>query len=123
MSKVVDEPATDSPPAPQQCTTLFRHLGNGIVACRPITGKTHQIRVHLSHMGFPIKGDTLYGGSPTPEGRLRLHAYCYRVKDPAQDTDNAFTDFVSPVNPEWCTRIEGWQTKVDELLATTEQPD
>lgn len=39
---------------------------------RPITGRTHQIRVHASHCGFPILGDVLYGGLLAP--RLCLHA-------------------------------------------------
>ncbi len=33
-----------------------------LVHCRPVTGRTHQIRVHLQAMGFPITGDHLYGG-------------------------------------------------------------
>ncbi|EER16096.1 ribosomal pseudouridine synthase, putative [Perkinsus marinus ATCC 50983] len=81
MSRVVEDSTNST-----LCTTLFRNLGNGVVACRPVTGKTHQIRVHLSHLGFPIQGDTLYGGRSTPEGRLRLHAHCYQVKDPNQAT-------------------------------------
>jgi 23S rRNA (cytosine1962-C5)-methyltransferase len=38
----------------------------------PLTGKTHQIRVHAAESGFPVLGDTLYGG--TPAARLFLHA-------------------------------------------------
>lgn len=38
----------------------------------PVTGKTHQIRAHAAALGFPILGDTLYGGSRAP--RLCLHA-------------------------------------------------
>ena len=38
------------------------------------TGRTHQIRVHFSHIGHPVKGDTLYGGSETPDGNYRLVA-------------------------------------------------
>lgn len=33
-----------------------------LVSCKPKTGRTHQIRVHLSHLGHPIVGDELYGG-------------------------------------------------------------
>lgn len=34
-----------------------------LVECRPLTGRMHQIRVHLSHLGFPIVGDKIYGVS------------------------------------------------------------
>ena len=37
------------------------------------SGRTHQIRVHLAHIGHPIEGDTLYGGSTERIGRQALH--------------------------------------------------
>ncbi len=46
--------------------------GRAWLEARPITGRTHQIRVHLAHRGCPILGDPLYGGAPAP--RLWLHA-------------------------------------------------
>ncbi len=36
-----------------------------LVECKPETGRTHQIRVHLKHIGFPIVGDQKYGGRKT----------------------------------------------------------
>lgn len=42
------------------------------ISCRLFTGRTHQIRVHLSEEGLPILGDVLYGGLPA--SRLYLHA-------------------------------------------------
>ena len=42
------------------------------IEAEPVTGKTHQIRVHAAAQGFPIFGDTLYGG--TAAGRVYLHA-------------------------------------------------
>ena len=42
------------------------------VEAEPLTGKTHQIRIHAAESGFPILGDTLYGG--TPAARVFLHA-------------------------------------------------
>ena len=46
--------------------------GRTLIDAEPLTGRTHQIRVHAAALGFPILGDTLYGGSPAP--RVFLHA-------------------------------------------------
>jgi 23S rRNA (cytosine1962-C5)-methyltransferase len=51
------------------------------VAALPLTGRTHQIRVHASESGFPILGDTLYGG--TPAARVFLHAAEIEFAHPA----------------------------------------
>lgn len=53
--------------------------GHWIVA-RIHTGRTHQIRVHLVHLGRPILGDALYGGAPSD--RLWLHAWRLGLKHP-----------------------------------------
>ena len=46
----------------------------------PITGRTHQLRVHLSWLGYPILGDHLYGSEANRGGRLRLH--CHKLYVP-----------------------------------------
>lgn len=51
--------------------------GHSLLKCQPMTGRTHQIRVHLRHAGLPIVGDTLYGGSPLLLSRLKPG---YRLK-------------------------------------------
>ena len=48
---------------------------------QPATGRTHQIRVHAAARGFPVLGDTLYGG--TPAGRVYLHAAQLGFRHPA----------------------------------------
>jgi 23S rRNA pseudouridine1911/1915/1917 synthase len=44
------------------------------VRCELVTGRTHQIRVHLSAHGWPIAGDRLYGGGTELISRQALHA-------------------------------------------------
>ena len=56
---------------------LSHHGENSLVRLFPITGRTHQLRVHMSHLGYPIYGDDLYG-APQKNERCRLH--CHRVK-------------------------------------------
>ena len=41
---------------------------SSLIACYPVTGRGHQLRVHLQHIGFPIIGDVQYGGSDVTGG-------------------------------------------------------
>ncbi|MEY2466485.1 MAG: rRNA (cytosine1962-C5)-methyltransferase [Verrucomicrobiota bacterium] len=65
-----------------------------LIQASPLTGRTHQIRVHAAENGFPILGDTLYGGSNF--GRVCLHAAELSFRHPATNellTFNAPVDF------------------------------
>lgn len=64
-----------------------------LVEAEPLTGRTHQIRVHAAESGFPVLGDTLYGGSPFP--RVCLHAAEISFRHPAT---GAPVTFGAPVN-------------------------
>ncbi len=44
------------------------------VSLKPVTGRSHQLRVHLQHIGHPIRGDELYAPLPLRAERLLLHA-------------------------------------------------
>jgi 23S rRNA (cytosine1962-C5)-methyltransferase len=59
-----------------------------LVEARPVTGRPHQVRVHAAQLGFPILGDTEYGGSPAP--RLCLHAAELHIDHPATQQPAAF---------------------------------
>lgn len=52
---------------------LEQSLRHSLVLLEPQTGRTHQLRVHLSQQGHPIVGDEFYDGEPSE--RLMLHAY------------------------------------------------
>lgn len=51
----------DGKPSRTEFTVLERKTGITKLALHPITGRTHQLRVHCSHMGYPILGDPQYG--------------------------------------------------------------
>jgi 23S rRNA-/tRNA-specific pseudouridylate synthase len=56
---IVDEP--DGKAARTIIRVVERFRGYSLLACHPITGRTHQIRVHLSAHGFPLAVDSVYG--------------------------------------------------------------
>ncbi|MDB6112205.1 MAG: Pseudouridine synthase [Pedosphaera sp.] len=60
-----------------QFELLEKFTGYALLKCLPLTGRTHQIRVHLRHAGLPIVGDELYGGAPLLLSRLKSG---YRLK-------------------------------------------
>lgn len=73
----------------QPACTFYRLLRSGhndkygpfsLVECVPKTGRTHQIRVHLAHIGHPIIGDSLYGGMAIAP-RFMLHAIRLKLKN------------------------------------------
>lgn len=56
-------------------TVMQRFAGASLVKLRLETGRTHQIRVHLRHIGHPLMGDDLYGGSLELIQRQALHSW------------------------------------------------
>jgi 23S rRNA (cytosine1962-C5)-methyltransferase len=59
--------------------------GRTVVEAEPVTGRTHQIRVHAAELGFPVLGDVLYGGTPRP--RICLHSAELVLRHPASDEE------------------------------------
>jgi 23S rRNA (cytosine1962-C5)-methyltransferase len=92
--KYVSRPPHEGAPLAE---TAFSTAGEVIEAV-PLTGRTHQIRVHASEHGFPILGDALYGGAPA--ARLCLHAAELRFEHPVTGWPLSFSvppDFTEDV--------------------------
>jgi 23S rRNA (cytosine1962-C5)-methyltransferase len=64
------------------------YAGCTAIKAEPLTGRTHQIRVHAADNRLPILGDTLYGGTPAP--RIFLHATELSLKHPASGQQMTF---------------------------------
>jgi 23S rRNA pseudouridine1911/1915/1917 synthase len=74
-----------------------------LLECRPKTGRTHQIRVHLKHLGHPIAGDRTYGGGADFPRQL-LHAWKLAVTHPATSEPMIFT---APIPDDFPLRPAG----------------
>jgi 23S rRNA pseudouridine1911/1915/1917 synthase len=71
--------------AGQHCHTIYEVLsssnGHSLVRCELVTGRTHQIRVHLAAQGWPVAGDRVYGDA-TGGHRQALHAWRLTLTHP-----------------------------------------
>lgn len=61
---------------------LAENDNESLVELRPVTGRTHQLRVHMAYLGAPIKGDRVYGRA---SDRLYLHAKSLEITIPTSD--------------------------------------
>ncbi|ETV90905.1 hypothetical protein H310_14392 [Aphanomyces invadans] len=91
VKQIVDN--VSGKPCETQCKVV-RHLDNGDtrVHLTPVTGRTHQLRVHMQSLGHPIVGDSLYAARPasTPPARLCLHATTLEFRHPTTRANMTF---------------------------------
>ncbi len=84
----------------KKAETLFRVLrrveGRTLVMASPLTGRTHQIRIHLAQAGHPVVGDRAYGAKP--DRRLYLHAWRLTVKHPVS---GKLLSLEAPLPADW----------------------
>lgn len=89
--------------------TEYEQLGTGggyaLLALRPLTGRTHQIRAHLAYLGLPIAGDLRYGGGEAPAGLRRQFLHAARLR------------LVRPLDEK---PLRAWSELPPELLASLE---
>jgi tRNA pseudouridine32 synthase/23S rRNA pseudouridine746 synthase len=108
-------------PAGQPAVTAWKVMGRSSrqltwLALEPVTGRTHQLRVHCAAMGWPIVGDAIYGSAPRSGGPiLHLHSReivvpLYKKRDPIR--------VLAPVPLHMHERLQlcGWQGEVFTLV-------
>ncbi len=83
----------------EACLSVLKMMskdGKSLVLVSLKTGLRHQIRAQLSHLGFPIVGDVLYGAKPSM--RLFLHAFRYEFSDTVEDPNAELFDLFFDLN-------------------------
>ncbi len=95
-------------PGAQEAVTdyavLHRAGGLAVLALRPLTGRTHQLRAHLAALGAPILGDAIYGGASRLPGGPRLHLHARRVVVPLA-RNKPPVDVRAPLPPHICETL------------------
>jgi tRNA pseudouridine32 synthase / 23S rRNA pseudouridine746 synthase len=86
------------------------------LALEPLTGRTHQLRVHCAEMGWPILGDAIYGSAPR-RGGPPLHLHAREIIVPLYK-NRAPIAVTAPVPPHMRARLEatGWNGEGDNSL-------
>jgi 23S rRNA pseudouridine1911/1915/1917 synthase len=112
---IIDMPIERNPRAPatfrvgpngKQAKTQYKVLAESknasLVELMPVTGRTHQLRVHMQQIGHPIVGDPLYGGGKYTD-RLYLHAKSLEITLP---TNHERKVFEAPLPDEFNAYME-----------------
>jgi 23S rRNA pseudouridine1911/1915/1917 synthase len=110
---IIDMPVERNPKAPatfrvghagKSAVTQYKVLKSdgkfSLVELKPTTGRTHQLRVHLSHLGHPIVGDQMYGGEKAE--RMMLHAESLELTLPNRER----ATFTAPMPKEFSEYVD-----------------
>ena len=116
----------DGKPSRTEVRVAERFRGFTLLSCRPVTGRTHQIRVHLAQAGYPLAVDPQYGrrdelflsgikadyrpkrGRPERPliARLTLHAHALHVPDPSAGADAVRCRIEAPLPKDYSTTLK-----------------
>ena len=86
-------------------TVLERYKNSTLIECILETGRTHQIRVHMSYIGHPVINDPVYGKKINDYGQL-LHAYYLGFNHP---TTKKFMEFTCPLEDKFNEMLESFK--------------
>ncbi len=102
-------------PKGQPAVTKWKVMGRAgkltWLALEPVTGRTHQLRVHCAEMGWPIHGDAIYGTAPQKGGPM-LHLHAREIVVPLYKNRTPIR-VVAPVPPQMRAALAecGWEGK------------
>ena len=106
-------------PALTHVESVARFDATDLLCVSLASGRTHQIRVHLAHIGHPIVGDPVYhgGGSRRVAGQQRSHATAIERVSPRQALHAALLEFRHPVSGEMTRLVSEWPSDLRQCLA------
>ena len=99
--------------------TIAAGEGLAVLALSPLTGRTHQLRVHLDAIGHPILGDSIYGGASRLPGGPILHLHSRRVMVP-QPKGREPIDVRAPLPPHMVATLSSAGFDVAALEAAAD---
>lgn len=85
--------------------TVYASDGISVVRAHPVTGRTHQLRLHFASLGHPIVGDTMYGECSAYISRQALHAEVLSFPHPKSDTQLTLT---APIPDDMSELLENY---------------
>ncbi len=105
--------------------TVRRYADWSLLRVHIETGRTHQIRVHLSHLGHPIAGDQAYGRRsppplPLPATRQMLHAEALAFAHPRTGKPLAFS---APIPPDMRALLDALESRCEPIAPEAPQQD
>jgi 23S rRNA pseudouridine1911/1915/1917 synthase len=101
-------------PAATRVRRLARFDSWSLVEASPLTGRTHQVRVHLAEAGFPVAGDSLYGGSG---GVPRPFLHAWRLSFP-HPRGGPLLRLTAPVPPDMAGFLAAHGFPAEALVTT-----
>ena len=117
---VVDPQRHPGKPAATVVRLLQQAEAGCAVQCTLETGRTHQIRVHMAHVGHPLVSDPLYGGAPAAGlARQALHARRLAFVHPVTAARLAFH---APLPADLRAAWDAWGLRYNEIERLTSQP-
>ncbi len=110
---VVDLATQAGKEARTDITWLAGDAQSCLVHCKLHTGRTHQIRVHMAHLGHPLVADAVYGGSPQyAMGRQALHATRLAFAHPVT---GQHVQLDAPLPPDMAQAVAPWGPALQSL--------